>query len=250
MKFTANGPFGTKFWLRGLLLLATMLLAWKSMSQITDRVALARQHKGAVVAKLLKDAKLPNPCPSIFFRAFKMEGILEIWGSAKGGEYRLIQTYTVAKQSGIAGPKRQEGDGQVPEGVYTINRFNPKSSFYLSLGLDYPNASDLIRTANKEAPGSDIFIHGNSVSIGCLAMTDPIIEEIYLLALMGKAKGIPVHIFPARMKGPRYAELREANSAHLGFWDELQPIYLAFEKTRRVPKVRVTPSGAYQIVGS
>lgn len=152
--------------------------------------------------------------------------------------------------SGDQGPKRREGDRQAPEGFYTIDRFNPNSSYLLSLGLDYPNASDRI-LSDRERPGSDIFIHGAEVSIGCLAMTDPSIQEIYLIAWDARRAGlesIPVHIFPTRLddaglarlqSNPKYAE-------HLKFWKNLSVGYRLFEKSKRVPKISVDRKGAYR----
>ena len=152
----------------------------------------------------------------------------------------------VAAASGGAGPKRREGDLQVPEGVYRIDRFNPNSRFHLSLGLDYPNASDRLRGARR--PGADIFIHGNRVSIGCLAMTDRVIDEIYPICESAtNRKAIPVHVFPCRMDGPTMAALSARHPEHRAFWNELKPIYRAFEATQRVPRVRVSPVGAYEV---
>ena len=125
---------------------------------------------------------------SVYFRAFKSEKILELYVLDTTNKYILFQTYPICAASGVLGAKRREGDTQVPEGVYHINRFNPKSDFHLSLGLDYPNASDL-RFCDAAKPGGDIFIHGGCASIGCLAMTDDAIKEIYLLAQAAKEKG-------------------------------------------------------------
>jgi len=126
---------------------------------------------------------------ALLLRAFKREAELEIWGKNKRDEtFQLLVTYPICASSGTLGPKRREGDRQVPEGVYYIDRFNPRSQYHLSLGLNYPNASDVIR-GDPMAPGSDIFIHGKCVTIGCLPMTDPVIEEIYQLAELARAPG-------------------------------------------------------------
>jgi len=157
----------------------------------------------------------------------------------------LIEKYTVAGQSGALGPKLREGDGQVPEGFYKIDRFNPLSRFHLSLGLNYPNKRDKI-VGDPERPGTDIFIHGNCVSIGCLAMTDPKIEEIYVLASEARKAGqaeIPVHIFPFRFDEPWPPATPELTA----FWKTLQPVYERFEKTRFVPGVVVLRNGTYKI---
>lgn len=213
-----------------------------------ERVARARELRGADVRQMAERAGLPTPIPNVFFRAFKEERELELWGaSTSAGPYVKVQTWPIAGMSGDLGPKRREGDRQVPEGVYFIDRFNPRSDFRLSLGLNYPNSSDRIRS-DREKPGSDIFIHGDVRSIGCLAMTDAEIDAIYLVALDAKGAGqdvIPVHIFPFRMTPERMA--RAANDPNAPFWRELQPIYDAFETNRRVPQIRVEPDGAYRL---
>ena len=158
----------------------------------------------------------------------------------------LIRTYPIAAASGGPGPKRREGDNQVPEGVYQVNRFNPNSRFHLSLGLNYPNKSDRI-LGDPTRPGGDIFIHGNRVSIGCMAMTDAKIEEIYKIASQAKST-ITVQLFPCRMDGQAYAELKQHYPQLNGFWDQLEPIYAVFEKTHRVPQVTISKQGGYVLV--
>lgn len=141
-----------------------------------------------------------------------------------------------------------EGDLQVPEGVYRINRFNPNSQYHLSLGLNYPNKSDIIR-GNKKRPGSDIFIHGKCVTVGCLPMTDEVIEEIYRVAEKSKTlsnKSIYVHIFPCRMRKD-YISRFGLNAKWTPFWNELQPIYEYFEVNHEIPFVLIDEDGAYRI---
>ena len=198
----------------------------------------------ASVAQAAKRAGLTIPFRRAFLRAFKREGELELW--AGGDHMALMRTYPIAAMSGALGPKRRESDLQVPEGVYRIVRFNPHSRFHLSMGLDYPNASDRLRGGPK--PGTDIYIHGNRVSAGCLAMTDALIDEIYpLCAGAGNRRTIPVHVFPARLDDATLADLCRRVPAHAAFWRELKPVYDAFERTRVVPAVVVSPSGAYRL---
>ena len=218
-----------------------------------DRVADARVRCGDALRRRFADAGLSYPPKEVFLRAFKRERVLELWARGTGGErrFRLVHVYPVLAASGDAGPKRREGDGQVPEGFYVVDRFNPRSQFHLSLGLDYPNASDLRRAHDPAAPGSDIFIHGDAVSIGCLAMGDAAIEEIYLAALDCRAvRSIAVHIFPARMDAAGWRDYLGPASAGrpelAGFWrEELQPGFDRFERDRVPPTVRVSDEGAY-----
>ena len=208
------------------------------------RVAQARAHHGQDVARLLAEQHIAPEKLELFLRAFKHEGVIEVWGRNAGdARFALLKTYPICAASGALGPKRRQGDWQVPEGFYTIDRFNPYSNFHLSLGLSYPNAQDKQRAAAAGVRnlGGDIFIHGNCVSIGCMAMGDAAIEEIYLLALTAKSaaaghgnRRIPVHIFPMRLdaaNGPRL-EKSAPDRATLAFWRELQPAYENFERTR------------------
>lgn len=218
-----------------------------------QRVAQARAMRGKAVAQKFRDAGLPYPAREIFFRWLKREGELEMWAREDQGKFVLVATYPILKASGTAGPKRREGDLQVPEGFYEINRFNPESLFHLSLGLNYPNASDRV-LSDKERPGGDIFIHGKNVSIGCAPLGDEGIEEVYLAALDCRERGqkrFPVHVFPARMQGEAWtayaAEQTAINPALPAFWAQLQPGYEAFEKTRMVPEFSVGKDGAYKV---
>ena len=102
---------------------------------------------------------------------------MEVWiKEASKDYYVLLNTYDFCTTSGTLGPKRKEGDLQIPEGIYTINHFNPQSNFYLSLGINYPNASDKI-LSDPVHPGGDIYLHGNCVTIGCIPLTDDKIKE-------------------------------------------------------------------------
>jgi murein L,D-transpeptidase YafK len=215
-----------------------------------DRVARAREARGEVVRARCAALGLPYPPREIFLRAFKHEGQLEVWSREDAGPFRLWHTYTVLTASGGPGPKRRAGDRQVPEGFYRIDRFNPESRFHLSLGLDYPNASDRILSDPKN-PGGDIFIHGKDVTIGCLPLGDAAIEELYLLALDTRQRGqrtIHVHLFPGRMTGPDWETFRSAHPPALQeFWANLQPGFDVFERTRRVPEIVVDRTGRYSI---
>lgn len=120
----------------------------------------------------------------------KEERRLEVWAPA-GPAWKRLRAYPVLAASGTAGPKLREGDLQVPEGVYRLTAFNPNSSYHLSVRVDYPNADDraVARAENRTRLGGDIYIHGKAVSIGCLAIGDPSIEELYvLLADVGLAR--------------------------------------------------------------
>ncbi|WP_371734990.1 murein L,D-transpeptidase family protein [Aliikangiella sp. G2MR2-5] len=141
------------------------------------------------LAKEFDTAGMAYPPESVSFIAIKDTNALEVWAHI-GEKSKLIKTYPIKAASGVLGPKLIEGDRQVPEGIYKILHFNPNSSYHLSMKLDYPNSFDL-KHAKKEGrnePGTNIFIHGKAVSIGCLAMGDPAIEELFTLVhRVGKA---------------------------------------------------------------
>jgi murein L,D-transpeptidase YafK len=219
-----------------------------------ERIALARKARGQIIRKKFEDAGVAYPPREIFLRWFKRERVIELWARSGTTTHVLVATYEILKSSGAPGPKRREGDLQVPEGFYEIDRFNPESLFHLSLGLNYPNASDRI-LSDREKPGGDIFIHGKDVTTGCGPIGDEAIEELYLAALDTRSAGsqrIDVHIFPARMMGAEWdAFARDQiarNPALEPFWRQLKPAHDAFETTRRVPKIEVTADGEYHVI--
>ncbi len=191
----------------------------------------------------------------IYFRAFKEEGELELWSRKQGtSSFQLMKSYDICAKSGSIGPKSEEGDRQVPEGFYLISRFNPMSKYHLSLGINYPNPSDLKRSGAAR-PGGDIFVHGNCVTIGCLPMTDEHIEEIYLLCIEAKDRGadeIPITIFPKRLDPKNYSELMsdERYSPQVKeLWSSLKSAYDYFYTEERPPSLRFDSDGKIHLGG-
>jgi murein L,D-transpeptidase YafK len=211
------------------------------------RVRTAHEARGAELRALFAAARLPFPPRGVLLRAFKEEKELELWGAGAGGEYALVKRFPICASSGSLGPKRREGDLQVPEGFYTLSQFNPQSRFHLSLGVSYPNASDRI-LGEKGRLGGAIFIHGACVTIGCVPLTDAGIELVYLAALEARAAGqreIPVHLFPARLTDGTLRRLRAGDPAAVALWRNLKEGYDLFERDRRPPRVRVDSQGRY-----
>jgi murein L,D-transpeptidase YafK len=158
----------------------------------------------------------------------------------------LVKTYPICASSGEPGPKRREGDGQVPEGFYVISGFNPRSQFHLSLKVSYPNASD--RILGRKPLGGDVFVHGNCVTIGCMPITDPLIEELYVIAVASKDFGggeIPLQSFPARLSEEVAPGLIAAHPGQAAFWRNLKEGYDWFEREHVPPKVSVDGKGRY-----
>jgi murein L,D-transpeptidase YafK len=216
------------------------------------RVKTAYQEKGAVVKKYFADKGLSFAGFQLFIRAFKADGKLEAWVKEKGSDtFTLLHTFDFCAVSGELGPKRKEGDLQIPEGIYHVNHFNPQSNFYLSLGVSYPNASDKI--LGHQRPGGAIYIHGNCVTIGCIPITDDKIKELYVLAVEARNAGqkeIPIHLFPTPLTTQNLDQLkRQFPSAPLTihFWENLQPVWQDFEKTKKLKPVRIDKKGDYQL---
>jgi len=227
----------------------------KQLEYSRVRQAKAQRHSDAQSLFEAKGLKLGG---KIFMRIFKHEDELELWSEAADGKYRWIKTYEVCMKSGALGPKRQEGDRQVPEGFYRINRFNPNSSYHLSMMVNYPNKSDQILTTNRAKPGGLIFIHGACATIGCVPLGDAMIEELYWITLQahdnGQAisgrNGIPVHIFPARMNSLAYRIKRHLvhdDRELLDFWSSLEAGFDFFDQQKRIPQVKVNRKGAYEL---
>lgn len=207
------------------------------------RVREAWEEKADRVAELFAAGSVDGPM-EVFFRVFKRERELEVWARELGEpEFSRLRTYPVCRVSGDLGPKREEGDRQIPEGFYGIDVLNPRSDYHLSMRVDYPNAVDRAR-GGLEPLGGDIYIHGGCSTIGCVPVTDEWIEELYLIAVEAREAGqrrIPVHIFPTRLDDAGLDWLRrEYGEAHVDypFWENLREGYLAFERTRTLPRIR------------
>ena len=206
------------------------------------------------VQKEFKAKGLDWPVKYMFIRSFKYDGQLEVWvKSHEKDKFKLFKTYKVCLLSGAMGPKRMQGDFQVPEGFYYITEFNPHSAYHLALGLNYPNASDKI-LSDSTRPGNEIYIHGSCVSVGCIPVTDSDIEEIYLIASSAKMSGqdfIPVHIFPVKYnkkKSFEYFDNYTKNKLSLAKFElQLKAAYDKFEATKEVPIVMVDRNGDYVI---
>lgn len=159
-------------------------------------------HYGKPAESRLKayfqEAKASYPPLKIALITFKDQKTLDLWATDTENNFTLIHTYKVKGASGVLGPKLLEGDRQVPEGIYKIEGLNPNSSYHLSMKLNYPNQFDLryAKLEGRKNPGSNIFIHGKSVSIGCLAMGDRAIEDLFILSQKVGFKNIEVIIAP------------------------------------------------------
>jgi murein L,D-transpeptidase YafK len=220
----------------------------RSIPKIGDML----RRKEDTLMKQFKEKGLAWPARFIYIRSFKYDSQLEVWiKNTKEQRYKLFKTYKICALAGTLGPKRMAGDFQVPEGFYYINEFNPRSEYHLSLGLNYPNASDRILSDSLQ-PGKDIYIHGSCVTTGCIPITDTQIEELYILAAHAKDLGedfIPVHIFPVNFNNNRSVEYLnkylQTFSEYTPFAKSMRNAFYYFEKYREVPFVMVNGKGEY-----
>lgn len=173
----------------------------------------------------------------IFMRIFKREFELELW-MLRDGRFHRFATYPICMWSGNLGPKYKEGDKQAPEGFYTVSKsqLNPNSRWHRSFNLGYPNLFD----QSFGRTGSFLMVHGGCGSVGCYAMTDPVITEIWRIvtaALNGGQKRFHVHVFPFRMS----EEALKARQAHeqTSFWQMLKDGHDRFENHWLPPRVSV-----------
>jgi murein L,D-transpeptidase YafK len=175
---------------------------------------------------------------AVFIRIFKESSELEVWKEKRDGTYGLLKTYQICRWSGELGPKIAEGDRQAPEGFYTVTpgQMNPKSSYYLSFNIGYPNAFD--RSLGRT--GSHLMVHGACSSSGCYSMTDEDAGELFALArdaFRGGQRAFQIQAFPFRMTAENMAKHRD--SKHLAFWKMLKTGSDHFDVTHRPPKVDV-----------
>jgi murein L,D-transpeptidase YafK len=215
------------------------------------KVAQSYREKWPVVSSKLRSINVDTTGYSLFIRVFKQEHLLEAWvRSGSQRAYKCYHTWPVCASSGGPGPKRKEGDEQVPEGFYKISVFNPYSNYFVSLGLNYPNASDRI-LSDRQRPGGAIMIHGNCVTIGCIPLTDEVIKELYVLAAEARNGGqndIAVDVFPCKLSTENMTSLKKGYSQKpvlLAFWGNLKIGYDAFEKTKLPPEVSIAANGTY-----
>jgi murein L,D-transpeptidase YafK len=199
-----------------------------------NKLPLAGTPDLAKLKERLAEKGLASGAP-VLIRVFKAQSELELW-MEKEGSYVHFATYPICHWSGTLGPKLKEGDKQTPEGFYTITarQLHRAGRWPESLNLGYPNAYD--RSLDRN--GSYILVHGGCSSVGCFAMTNPVIAEIYELtgaALRQGQKFVPVHVFPFRMTDENFAAYK--TSPWLAFWQNMREGYDAFERMHRAPLI-------------
>ncbi|WP_230722873.1 L,D-transpeptidase family protein [Martelella mediterranea] len=176
-----------------------------------------------------------RPADPVLVRIFKQESELEVWKRDSTGKYALMKTYPMCRWSGVLGPKKFEGDRQAPEGFYTVNsgRLNPRSQYYLSFDLGYPNRLERA----KGYTGSALMVHGACSSSGCFAISDEYVAEVYAVvreALKGGQQDFQVQSYPFRMTPENLAAHND--NPNFDFWMDLKAGYDRFEVLRQPPR--------------
>ena len=226
--------------------------SFKEQQLLNSRVKTAYADKERTVKQYFKDKQIEFKNFKLLLIAYKTEALIEAWIKPSDKDtFILLKQFPICSSSGTLGPKRKQGDYQVPEGFYHIDRFNPYSNFYLSLGVNYPNSSDKI-LGEKGNLGGDIFIHGSCVTIGCMPITDELIKELYILAVEAKNNGqqdIPVFIFPAKLTDENYNKLKPKYSEKslVMLLENLKTGYDYFQSKKTLPKISVNTNGSYSI---
>lgn len=229
----------------------TDVRTFKEAQFSSDRVTAAWKRYSDSIKHTFAAHDVVWPTCEVFLRAFKSQNELELWARNNPSEpFKLIKTLRVCAISGALGPKRQQGDRQVPEGYYFIDDFNANSEYHLSLEINYPNYSDQTQTKGAR-PGGNIFIHGGCLTVGCLPMGDEGISELYTACLGARLNGqehIAVHIYPTRMtqKGINYLmSSYPGNTEKHQFWASLKSGYDYFELHHQPAPVLYGADGKY-----
>ncbi len=217
-----------------LLVLATVLVAGVALYEGFERFSIEEARRTLPTRLATKNLRQGEP---VYLRIFKQEAVLELWMRNEKG-WQLFQSYPICYFSGDLGPKLKQGDRQAPEGFYQVaaEQLNPNSRHHLSFNLGFPNAFD--RAHGRT--GSYLMVHGGCGSIGCYAMTDPAVDDIYHLiaaALKNGQGSVDVHAFPFRMTPLNMAG--HAKSRWIDFWTDLKPAYDLFEEGRGVPSIEL-----------
>ncbi len=220
---------------RALVALASLMVLGGCAGDLVEHVHMGTVYPETVA--LMEQDGMDRNAP-ILIRIFKEDSTLEVWKQNRTGRFALLKSYPVCHFSGGLGPKKAEGDHQAPEGFYAVGagQMNPHSREYLAFNVGYPNAFD--RALGRT--GDSLMVHGGCRSVGCYAMTNQLIEEIFALAHEaheGGQRTIQLEAFPFRMTAANLERHRDDSNAP--FWAMLKQGSDLFERTRQPPEVEV-----------
>jgi murein L,D-transpeptidase YafK len=232
---------------------ATAPVTFREKQLNFTRIKEAYAEKEKVVTKTLAEHSILRDSLQIYLRAFKTEKKIELWGkNTCDSVYSLIKEFPICEISGEIGPKRCSQDLQVPEGFYHISELNPYSKYYLSMKINYPNASDSIRGKQGHL-GNLIYIHGNCESSGCIAITDERIKELFIYCIEAYNSGqqeIDITIFPTKLNDANYSRLASGyskNKDKISLWADLKKSYDLFNQCKVPPAVKFLSDGTHEI---
>lgn len=236
-----------------LLISAIPPLTFREQQKKYTRVREAYASKEKTVAETLAKYGISRDSLQIYLRAFKAEKKIEVWArNTCDSVFTLVRELPICEISGEIGPKRRSYDLQVPEGFYRITELNPYSKYYLSMKINYPNASDSIRGVRGHL-GNLIYIHGACESSGCLAIADDKIKELYVYCIEAYNSGqkeISITLFPAQLNDGNYARLAKGyskNKDKISLWADLKKSYDLFTLKKYPPAVRFLPDGTHEV---
>lgn len=195
------------------------------MKSVEDRIVEFGSVVYARLAPQFEAAGVSYPPARLTLIALKDERLLEVYAANARNDYHFICSYPVLAASGVLGPKLREGDRQVPEGVYCIRELNPNSHYHLSLWIDYPSSSDRSRAFEdgRTDPGGEIMIHGGDASRGCVAVGDPVAEDLFVLAALTKIENVTVILAPVDFRKRSLDQLpADAPPWLSGVYDEIK----------------------------
>lgn len=221
--------------------------SFKSQQVKSSRVKAAYTKHWKDLQVLMDSKQVDKNGFDLYIRVFKQENVLEAWvKDKKAKSFTLLNSFPICAKSGSAGPKRKQGDGQVPEGFYEVTVFQPQSSYHLALKVGYPNKSDKLKATAKD-PGGDIMIHGNCVTIGCIPIQDEPIEKLYILCVEAKNKGSVIYtdIYPFKFNPENSRAIAGGEKSLQTFWNSLKPAYDYFESYKSLPKITTDAKGNY-----
>ena len=261
MRFTLFLPNFLELFMKYLIILVSLFflnpetppLTFREKEKNYTRVREAYVNKERAVTKTLEEHSISRESLQIYLRAFKTEKKIELWAkNTCDPAFTLIKEFPICEISGTVGPKRHSYDLQVPEGFYHISELNPYSKYYLSMKINYPNASDSIRGSYGHL-GNLIYIHGNCESSGCIAITDERIKELFVYCIEAYNSGqqeIDITIFPAQLNDTNYARLTKGyskNKDKISLWADLKKSYDLFNQKKVPPTVRFLPDGTHDV---
>jgi murein L,D-transpeptidase YafK len=227
--------------------------SFRDEQMVYTRVREAYADKEKIVIKTLAGHSISHDSLRIYLRAFKTEKMIELWAkNTSDSVFTLIKEFSICDISGSVGPKRHSHDLQVPEGFYHISDLNPYSRYYLSMQINYPNASDSIRGVHGRL-GNLIFIHGECLSSGCIAITNERIKELFVYCIEAYNSGqkkIEMTIFPARLNDSTYSGLTSEyrkSKDKISLWADLKRSYDLFNQTKVPPTVKFLKNGTHEV---